>query len=65
MTALLPRVPLAVSPCAWCRNFPCVCIRERSCVCGGVIVVMESMEEAVREHQRSTLHRLWREVNGL
>lgn len=57
--------PVVRPKCGWCRSMPCVCVRERPCVCGGTVVVVNDMAAAVVRHQRSRKHAAWRERNGL
>lgn len=57
--------PVAKPKCAWCRAMPCVCIRERPCACGGVIVALGYVAEAVATHNKTVRHAVWREGLGL
>lgn len=64
MIPALPRMTLVTFQCAWCRSFPCLCIRERPCACGGTVVALADAGSAVADHNTTAQHRAWRERRG-
>jgi hypothetical protein len=69
IVADIPRTdayPMAEAPCAWCACWPCICLREAPCACGGTVYAREGeTAEGVRLHQSVPAHVAWRAREGL
>lgn len=61
----LPAGSLVITRCAWCQCFPCECARTCQCACGGMLIELTDIADAVRIHQRTPDHQAWRERMGL